>query len=199
MNLMPIIEQYQHWGTFGLLLLAGFGAPFPEDIVLVSSGFIAYKTNTPLFLTILVSFLGVMIGDGIMFFFGHHFGERVMNMGYFKKILPQARKDKIRNMFQKYGSKIIFIARFMPGLRAPIFVVTGSMGVRYSVFAFWDGMAALLSVPAFCAAGFLFGNKIQELIDSVRNVEQVALSLIGVLVLYWVIKNVRKRKSNSLS
>ena len=44
------------------------------------------------------------------------------------------------------------LARFMPGLRAPIYFTAGTVGVKFHTFLFYDGLAALVSVPAIVPA-----------------------------------------------
>ena len=81
----------------------------------------------------------------------------------------------------------MFVARFMPGLRAPIFCMAGTMGVRYLRFAFFDGLAALLSVPVFVWLGsFLwqnFGDDLEQLRGAMSRTHfYTTLFAVGLLI-----------------
>ena len=171
MDIEAILQAYHYPGAFGLLLLAGFGAPFPEDIVLVISGYIASTTGEPIQLaySILVCFAGVMIGDATMYGIGRRFGDGILQSKYFQFVLSRRQQRKIKVLLARHGSRIVFIARFMPGLRAPIFALCGGMKVPFKVFVCWDGLAACLSIPLFCYAGYRWGQPVLERIEHMKG------------------------------
>ena len=146
--------EYGYYAVFGILLLCGMGLPVPEDITLVTAGIISALGTGNVHLMVLVSYLGVMVGDSLMYGIGWHFGPHLRQKRWFAKLLTPERMDKVDYMFCRYGNRLIFVARFLPGLRAPIYVITGiTRRVNYWQFAFMDGLAALLSVPLFVYVG----------------------------------------------
>ena len=83
----------------------------------------------------------------------------------------------MRAYFRKYGSKVIFIGRFLPGLRFSIFFSAGTLHVRPAVFLLYDTLAALLSVPFLVYLAWAFGEHIDHVIAWARRSEY------GILVL----------------
>jgi len=104
-----------------LLLLCGIGLPLPEDILLFAGGVSVYLGLTQMWLVILISYIGVIAGDSLMFFLGAFYGRKLTKRWLFSKLLPQERLVAMSQKLHKQGNRLIFIARFMPGLRAPIF------------------------------------------------------------------------------
>jgi membrane protein DedA with SNARE-associated domain len=108
--------------------------------------------------------------------------------------------------FRKYGDKLIFFARFVAGLRAVVFFMAGSLKVRYTRFLLLDGLAALLSVPAWVMLGYglghFFGDQISEILKRVKEVK-TAFSIVLVLVLLTaairLYSNYRSRKKAALA
>src|SRR5690606_4047889 len=90
---------------------------------------------------------GVMLGDSVMFLLGQRWGNHVFEHRMARKLVTPERHRKIVEYFGRYGAWIIFAARFLPGLRAPLFLTAGSMKVPFWVFFLMDGAAALLSIP----------------------------------------------------
>ncbi len=178
--------------VFGILLLCGFGLPITEDVTLFAGGLLAYYGLCDLSGMIVISLLGVMIGDSIMWFLGHKYGRRLLKKWIFKKLLPDERlamaSEKYNN---KGGNRILFFARFMPGLRAPMFFSAGLLHVPYSRFFFWDGLAALISVPAIVGAVYFFGDELDQVIRWIKRIEHgivffVLAVVLAALVKWWI-------------
>jgi membrane protein DedA with SNARE-associated domain len=133
-NLIAFFIEYGYFAVFAVLILCGLGLPIPEDITLVAGGIIS-SLSCPADMPILdalskchqvhvmffVSMLGVLMGDSMMFFLGRTFGERILKTRFFARIIPPKRYQWIQEKFEKFGVLFIFAARFMPGLRSPLF------------------------------------------------------------------------------
>jgi membrane protein DedA with SNARE-associated domain len=59
----------------------------------------------------------------------------------------------------------------------------------FRVFIFYDGMAALLSVPLLCGAIYYFGNHVDRVIKIARSVQNGIVFLIIGVVALLVIKH----------
>jgi hypothetical protein len=88
----------------------------------------------------------------------------------------------VEGLFGRYGSRIVCIARFMPGVRAVTYFTAGSAGMSYWRFIFWDGLAALCSAPVFVWLGFKFGDKLDWLIGKLHEGQYYVFGAIGVAV-----------------
>ena len=52
-----------------------------------------------------------------------------------RKIVTLQRLRMVREKFSQYGNRVLFVARFLPGLRAPIYMVSGiTRRVSYTRF-----------------------------------------------------------------
>lgn len=141
------------WGPFLVLLLCGLGLPIPEDVVLITAGVLGQIDGRSWIEVTALMYAGVLGGDSITFFAGRHVGGWVLTSHWFQRIFPPPKQAKVVDFFDRYGSMGLFIGRFLPGLRAPIFFTAGSMKVPFLKFLFFDGMAALISVPVFVWLG----------------------------------------------
>jgi membrane protein DedA with SNARE-associated domain len=216
-SLIDFFTNYGYFAVFGVLLLCGFGLPIPEDITLVAGGVIssltctfeggfleAFKLCNEVHMMLTVSMAGVMIGDSTMFFLGYIFGKKLLRKKFFAKIITQERYQRIQGKFVKYGVWLIFAARFMPGLRSPIFVVTGiTRKVSYLKFFLTDGIAAFISVPIWVYLGFWGERQLSDLnlLDHyVKKGQYGIITILGIsiitLTLIWYIKKKLKGKQN---
>ena len=183
----------------GILLLCGLGLPIPEDITLFAGGLSAYYGLTHLWLIIVVSYFGVIVGDSVIFLLGAVYGRKLTRRWLFHKLLPDERLNAVSSKFQKEGNKLIFVARFMPGLRAPIYFSAGTLHLPYRVFIFYDGVAALLSVPTIIGAVYYFGDELDRVVRVIQRVEHSIFLVIMIVVLAvcakWYITHRRLRKN----
>jgi membrane protein DedA with SNARE-associated domain len=173
---------------FGILLACGLGVPIPEDITLIVGGVLVYYGVCNLWIMIALCLAGVMIGDSLVFWLGAKFGRALTKKWFFHKVLPDERLDAVQAKFKKYGNKLIFLARFMPGLRAPIFFSAGVLHLPFSVFFAFDGIAALLSVPAIIGAVYYFGDQIEWVIRYVRRFEYGIVGAVLVLAIFAILR-----------
>lgn len=186
-----ILSTWTHLGLFIVLLAAGFGLPLPEDIPLILAGFIVQKTSGaavgPLVVMILVGLAGVILGDSTLFFLGRRYGAGVVEHRWFRRFAKPWLVEKARQKFAHHGAKILFIGRFMPGLRSVLFLTAGVFRVPYWKLLVFDGSAALVSVPLWVTAGWYFSAQIVEVFESARIASYVMLGVLGVGLVIWVL------------
>ena len=191
---------------FTILLLCGFGLPIPEDISLIAAGYLSRSDETgfhPVFksfrglnvhVAFAVCFAAVLGGDTIAFFFGRRYGRRVLASKLARRYFTPKRQLRTRAYFRKFGSKVILVGRFTPGLRFTIFFTAGTLHVRASVFFIYDFVAAAFSVPVLVYIAYFFGEKIDHVIMYARRTEHGILIAIVILAIVVGIKLYRRRK-----
>lgn len=182
--------------VFGVLLLCGLGLPIPEDIPIISAGYLIHLGQTSWIVALLVCMAGVLIGDTIIFWFGKRLGNKLLRSRLVMFFTTPKRIIKIKAYYRKYGQKIIIAGRFLPGLRAPIFFVAGSSGVRYARFITYDGIAALVSVPLWLILGAKFGNEIDSLLEKIQRGKEITFAVIAGIVLLYVAYIIYKAKAS---
>jgi membrane protein DedA with SNARE-associated domain len=167
---------------FVILLACGLGIPIPEDITLIAGGILTYYGVCDVWLMIGVGMLGVLLGDSIMYFLGHRFGKKLLKKWPFKKLLDEQRIDSIRVRLHKHGAKLLFSARFMPGVRSTVFFASGVLHYPYRKMLLYDGAAAVLSVPAIVYSVYYFGDFLESVIKYIKKAE-AGIIVVIVLVL----------------
>lgn len=153
--LLPVFTEYGYLAVFIMLLVCGFGVPVPEDVTLVTGGVIAGLGYADVNTMFAVGMAGVMIGDGMVFSIGRFKGERVMALKPVQRVITPDRYASAQEAFHKYGRWVMFVARFLPGLRTPVFFSAGmSRRVSFPTWFLMDGVAALISVPIWVYLGY---------------------------------------------
>lgn len=171
-------------GVFLVLLACSLGLPLPEDVPLLFSGFLVHRELAHLALMIPVTMAGVLGGDCILFALGRRFGHHIVEHRYFRRVVNPPRLLMAERLFQRHGVKIIFIGRFLPGLRPMIFMAAGVLRVPFTTFLAVNGFAACISVPTLVILGKIFGHNLDKITSEVRTVTHfiVLAILVGLLV-----------------
>lgn len=203
-RLSIFLYSYSFLGVFLALIGTGLGVPIPEDIILITGGVIAARSDD-LFPMIAVGMAGVLTGDLIIYGAGYLYGETLLKKRPFVWLVTPARLRKVRGYYRKYGYWAIFISRFLAGLRATSFLMAGLSHVPAPIFFLADGMAALISVPLLVFLGYYFSDNIQAVTDKVKEVQEdtllVAAVLIPLFLLYrwWRRKVAKRRRAEALA
>jgi membrane protein DedA with SNARE-associated domain len=168
----------------GILFLCGLGLPVPEDITLIAAGVLAAIGSISLTGALVAGFIGVLIGDFLLFFLGRKYGMSVLRLPGFRSLFTPDRISAAERTILRNSRFICFTARFLPGLRAPIYLTAGIMGVRPAVFFGLDALAALISVPFWIFVGHWFG---ENLDDVLKFAKQAQFTVLGVVILVAVL------------
>ncbi len=177
----------------GLLLICGLGVPLPEDITLIAAGMLASVKSISLWGAMVAGFFGVMVGDAILYNIGRVYGRKAFQLPVLRTIMTPRRIAMAERKVIRNSHFICFTARFLPGLRSPIFLTAGIMGVRPIVFYGLDGFAALISVPAWVYFGFWVGENLDK---ALQIAQRIQLSLLVVVVIgvafYFILRKWKK-------
>ncbi|MCS6983809.1 MAG: DedA family protein [Leptospiraceae bacterium] len=201
--LVAFFTDHGYWAVFTVLLACGFGLPIPEDISLVSGGVIAglYPEKNNVHIMFGVGMAGVMLGDSIVFLLGWFFHERILKFKPIAAVVTPERYRKVQIYFARFGRWVVFMGRFMPGLRMPIFLSAGiSRRVSFFLFFFTDFFAALISVPVWVYLGYYMAHNFDELMKILHRSQLMIFTVIlltGLMIFLFVfVKKRIKRKLN---
>jgi membrane protein DedA with SNARE-associated domain len=190
------------WGPFLVLILCGLGLPVPEDIVLVAAGALGEIDGRRWIEVSALMYAGVMLGDSTIFFAGRFFGTRLRASRWFQRYFSEKKQAKVEDLFERYHSWVLFVGRFLPGLRAPIFFTAGSTRVKYWKFFFFDGLAALISVPFFVWLGHWLWAKFKDdiaqldrALDRTQTYTMVVAVVLLLVVGWVVVRKVRESRT----
>ncbi|MGI5863499.1 MAG: DedA family protein [Myxococcales bacterium] len=184
--------------VLAVLLACGLGVPLPEDVALITGGYLAFSGAARLEVMVAVAFVGILGGDSFVYLLGRRFGSKLERRWPFRLMITPSKRRKVEGLFERYGQRIVVAARFMPGVRAVTYFVAGSAGMRYLHFIVFDGLAALVSAPLFVFLGYHFGANIEWLVGAVRRGQWAVIGLLvaiaGVwLFFHYVVKRVQER------
>ncbi len=174
-------------GIIVILILTGSGLPIPEEVPIVAAG-IASSVGTlnPLwaFASCLV---GALAGDSVLYAIGYHFGHSlVYRHPRFAHLLHAEREAKIEQMIRKHEVKVLFLSRFMVGVRAPVYLAAGILRIPFLRFLAIDAVCATSVVGLFFGLSYAYGDRLTRLIrqSEIGLTVVVVVAVVAVLGVY---------------
>lgn len=163
--------------------------PFlPGDSLLLAVGAIAARGVLSLPVIILLLAVAAVIGDTLNYSVGRYFGDHVLKR--FSRIVKPEYVQKTHDFYEKHGSKMIVLARFVPIIRTLAPFVAGIATMRYREFALYNVIGGIFWISSMTLAGFAFGNL--EFVR--RNFSVVVLGIVILSVMPMIIEYVRIRR-----
>jgi membrane protein DedA with SNARE-associated domain len=177
-----LIQNFPYLGLFILLILGTLGLPFPEDGILLLSGFLTAQQLIKPLPAFLVIYSGLLTTDFLLYSVGKKYGRRIVEHKRFQKIISLNRVAKLEEKFKKWGALVVFFGRHLLGLRAQIFLVAGVMKMSWKKFLIVDATSALLTITLWGGLGYAGGNSIQTLRKDITRIETIIVVTLTILV-----------------
>ena len=194
---IPLIEHFPYLGLLILLILGTLGLPFPEDGILLLSGFLTGHNVIRPFPTFLVVYSSLLMTDFLLYSVGRKYGRRLVEHKKFNKIITHGRLAKLEEKFQQWGALVVFFGRHLLGLRAQIFLVAGVMRMSWKKFLIVDATSALLTITLWGGLGYLGGNSIQAFRREITGIEQMVMVILATLVGSWLLLRYLKKRRDA--
>lgn len=168
--------------------------PFlPGDSLLFTAGLFARLGYLNISLLVLLLFFAAVLGDNSNYWIGRTFGLKVMKIKFHGKfIVKQKYLDKTHGFYEKYGTKTIIMARFVPIVRTFAPFVAGIAEMKYRKFLSFDIFGGALWICALTFAGYFLGTIpwIKNNIDIVA----ICIVIISILpIILTIVKNKLKK------
>jgi membrane protein DedA with SNARE-associated domain/pimeloyl-ACP methyl ester carboxylesterase len=175
------LSGMSHHLTLAAIALATLAS---EDLACLAAGLLAARGLIPLFSAIAAAFLGIFIGDMLLYLAGRYGGRWCVERAPLRWIVNRRKLDAARSYLRKNGAMAVFVTRFMPGTRLPLYVAAGIVKVPAHEVALWFMLAGLAwAIPVVSLTAFFGERAVRWLLTNGAAVFPAALAII---VLMWV-------------
>ncbi len=176
-DLIGMIKAIGYVGLFGIVfaetgLFLGFF--LPGDSLLFVAGFLSSGGFFSLPLLISGLFIFAVLGNMLGYEFGRRIGPKLFHRED-SFIFKKAHILKAQHFYEKYGSKTIFLARFMPIVRTFAPIVAGIANMKYTTFFFYNVIGAFVWTVLLTLLGYFLGNVI--------DVDKYLLPIIFIIII----------------
>lgn len=187
--------------TGGLLLIAAIifaesgmmvGFFFPGDTLLFSAGIFAAQGQLNITVAILVIAAAAILGDNIGYEIGRRLGPRLFrkkdSLVFRHQYIMQAE-----TFYEKYGSKTMLLAHFVPIVRAFAPVTAGAGKMPRTTFMIFDAIGDIAWTLSITLLGFYLGSRIPGIEHLVEPVLLAVIILALAPTIYHILKDEKIR------
>lgn len=181
----------------GALILTGMGLPIPEEVFVISAGIAAHNGHLEPWLALAACLVGALIGDAVMYAIGYHFGHGLLrDRHWFARYMTPERERQVEEMIHKHGFKVFLTARFLVGVRSPVYVTAGILRMPFKRFVLVDSVCATLVVSLFFWLSYVFADAFERLWPLIQDAEVWLTCAVGIViagvVLYFIFRRRRR-------
>lgn len=158
-DLLLFIEQYGYFALFFSLWLGIIGMPLPDEMIVMSGGFLSSLGKLVIWKSFLLTYLGVVSGLSLGFILGKLFGHRVLDKLVKKKKAKYLSKSK--ELLDQYGRFALVLSYFIPIVRHILPYLVGMNNMPFKTYALFSYTTGFVWTLIYFTLGLLFGSQIE--------------------------------------
>lgn len=173
--------------AFVVVLLLAAATLITEDLTCITAGVMAAQGRFDFALAAFACFLGIYVGDLLLFLAGRWLGRAALLRAPLKWFVNERAVQRGSEWFQHQGAKVIFISRFLPGARLPTYFAAGALRTSFGKFALYFAVACLVWTPLLVGLSMLLG---KSLVESAIFAGQGLLlkAAVAAILIYLIVK-----------
>jgi membrane protein DedA with SNARE-associated domain len=189
-NIAELLATWGYLGIFICVFIGNLGVPVPEETVMLAAGFLAGREILDLRAVYAVVIASAVTGDCCGFMLGRTGGQRLLSRLAASFPFARQRYDRLQVFFQTHGSKAVFMARFIAGVRFMAGPMAGAAGMRFWRFLGWNVLGALVWCTLIVTVGYLVGDELYQAVRLAHAASRwvaigAVLLVIAAIVFWW--------------
>ena len=179
-----LLNHFSYLGIILVLVLTGSGLPIPEEVPIIAAGVLSSTDKLDPMKAFAACLVGALLGDCVIYAIGYHFGHGLIKEHpRFAHLLHAEREARIEQLIRKHGLKVFFLARFMVGIRAPVYLTAGILRMSFRPFLVIDAFCATCVVGLFFWLSYIYGAQVGRWIKKGEWVFTAIVIVIAIVVI----------------
>jgi membrane-associated protein len=160
-----LVSEYGLYVLFAIIAIqAAGGGGFPGKTALVVAGILAARGRFEIWHVIAVAAVAGIVGGYVGYAIGRFGGRRLIEWRRLKDRLGKQFR-RVEDFFDLHGSKAVFLARFLPGLKVIACPAAGTFRMSLVPFLVWHALGAIAFAVVFGLTAFWAGEAAIELVE----------------------------------
>ncbi len=176
----------QHWVAnlgppvlFLLVLLQQAGVPYPITPVLIVAGAISVHGHLPAVAVIGLAVAAALIADLGWYTAGFRFGGRALKALCALSLSPDSCVSQTERWFGRFGTRVLVIAKFVPGLGLVSTAMGGVARANLGGFFLYDLIGNCLWASTAVCLGVLFHNAVGDILRTLAELGYWGVALLA--------------------
>lgn len=184
-TLQVIFDKFGWFGVFGLMIFENATSITPAEIILAFAGWMLIERHdipaSFILLAGLYAGLGSTIGASIPYWIAR-VGGRPLIERFAKFFHIHLRYiEKVEDQCRKWGSGIVLVGRFLPGVRVLVSIPAGLVRIPFPKFFLATFAGAYVWCTVLIGAGYVLGHEWRLISDYIKTHVPLVLT-VGILL-----------------
>ena len=140
-----------------LVVLIAAATLVSEDLTCIGAGVMAAQGRVDLTAAILGCFLGIFVGDVLLYLAGRFLGRPALRRAPLKWLIRAKDVERGSQWLERNGLSVIATSRFIPGMRLPTYFAAGLLNTKSRRFACYFLLACAVWTPLLVGLSFVLG------------------------------------------
>lgn len=162
-TMMQWLEQIGVLAVFTLVLVEQAGLPLPTYPILIVAGAWSAQGGPALWRVAVAVIAACILADALWYVAARRFGSRVLRVMCRLTLEPDSCVSDTERLFARFGTRMLLVAKFVPGLGAVSTAMSGVVDVRFHKFVIYDAIGAAF----WGLSGLLIGSVFHDAVDDV--------------------------------
>ena len=183
---LGLIHHYGYAGLFVVMVLGNLAIPVGTEFIVPAAGAAAGAGHLSSWLVVgAIATLGEIVGGIILYSIGYVAGEPILHRFGKRGDVELAR---IHAFFERYGTKTIFICRFVPLVRVIASLPPGVSRMQKRYFFTFHALGSAIFCFALAYLGEALGEHLNEILPAIHRFSLVvaALAVVAIVALLWL-------------
>ncbi|MEK6945826.1 MAG: DedA family protein [Nanoarchaeota archaeon] len=193
-NPVSLFQFIQTTGYSIMLILMIVEGP----IVTYVAAFAASLDIFNIYYVFILSFLGNIIGDLVVFGIGR-MGKKVFIDKYVHKLLREGRIKKIKDYLEKNPGRTIAAIKLTPTLPVPGIILAGASDIPLKKFVFYSALLSLAYSVLMTFLGFYSGVAFDSISKYVKYIEYIiGGAILLAVIVYFLMRLISQKIANKI-
>lgn len=195
--MLNLMTEYGAIGIFIGIIIESVFTPIPSELVMAWAGYLVYKGEINLWVSVLSASLGTVIGSLILYTIGRFFGDKVIEKAGKLIGVDKNEYERLKKTYSKHGSKAVLFAQVIPGIRSMIGVYAGVVKLSIPILILNSFIGGIIWNFSLIYLAMLLGENWEKLANYVSQAENVAYVFTGLVIIficYQLYKKYTKKK-----
>jgi membrane-associated protein len=172
--------RYGYWAI--MLVVAGDGVIpiLPGETAIITGAVLAADGRLDIPLVILFGAVGAVIGDSTAYWIGRGGGPQIRR--FVARLAGAERVQAAERMVRRQGPALVFVGRFLPGLRLAVNVSCGAGNMAFPRFLLFDSLGAIVWSAQASLLGYFAGKAFADQLWLALLIALGVAALVGGLV-----------------
>lgn len=189
-SITSIISNLGYGGIFFLMVLESALIPIPSEVIMPFSGFLVSVGKLGLVGVVLAGSFGNLVGSIATYYLGLRLGRTAI-IKYGKYVfIKKKHLEYTERLFKKYGEKIAFAGRLLPGVRTYVSLPAGIGLTNLIKFTVYTFVGSLIWNTSLTYAGVELGINWKHIDKYSGYLYTIAIVSI-ITIIFWIFYNRR--------